>query len=262
MSEGVKSAERVLAIFEVFEALRRPMRISELVKRLEIPQSSTSTLMKTLVAKGLVDFNPETRSFSPSVRLAFLGNWVLGADDGLAQIQSLAQRLAAETGETVIVGAQNGLYVQYLSVVVSPHPVRFILHAGMMRPIHRAGLGIMLLSTKSDGEVGRMVRRYNAEAEDDAVIVSEAEVLAEVRKARSLGWCETSDLITPGAGVIATLLPLPIEGRCLSIGLGGPSSRIRGRREILRSMLLREVESFGRASEPFNDLEGAITGLP
>ena len=262
MSEGVKSAERVLAIFEVFEANRRPMRISELVKKLEIPQSSTSTLMKTLVAKGLVDFNPETRTFCPSVRLAFLGNWVLGSNDGLAQIQSMAQRLATECGETVIVGAQNGLYVQYLSVVVSPQPIRFILHPGMMRPLHRAGLGIMLLTTKDDAEVGRMVRRYNAEAEEESVIVSEAEVLAMVRKARSLGYCETADLATQGAGVIATLLPLPVEGRHLAIGIGGPVNRIRGRHEGFRNMLLREVDAFGRSSELFTDLEGAITGLP
>lgn len=262
MSEGVKSAERVLAIFEVFEALRRPMRISELVKKLEIPQSSTSTLMKTLVAKGLVDFNPEERTFCPSVRLAFLGNWVLGSDDGLAQIQSLSHRLAAESGETVIVGAQNGLFVQYLSVVVSQQPLRFILHPGMMRPLHRAGLGIMLLSTKPDGEVGRMIRRFNAEADEEAVIVSESDVLATVRKARSLGYCETSDLATPGAGVIATLLPLPVEGRSLSIGIGGPASRLRPRAESFRDLLLREVDAFARSADPFGDLDSAITGRP
>lgn len=262
MSEGVKSAERVLAIFEVFEALRRPMRISELVKKLEIPQSSTSTLMKTLVAKGLVDFNPEERTFCPSVRLAFLGNWVLGSDDGLAQIQSMSQRLAAESGETIIVGAQNGLFVQYLSVVVSQQPLRFILHPGMMRPLHRAGLGIMLLSTKSDDEVGRMIRRYNAEADEETVIVSVSEVMDTVRKARSMGYCETSDLATPGAGVIATLLPLPVEGRSLSIGIGGPTSRLRPRADSFRELLLREVDAFGRLVDPFGELDSAITGRP
>ena len=108
MGDVVKSAERVLAIFEVFEAERRPLRISELVSRLEIPQSSTSTLMKTLVARGLVEFDPDNRTFKPTVRLAFLGNWVVGSTDGLAQIQTLAHRLFDETGETVIIGSQNG----------------------------------------------------------------------------------------------------------------------------------------------------------
>ena len=262
MSEGVKSAERVLAIFEVFEAERRPMRISELVKRLEIPQSSTSTLMKTLVAKGLVEFDPDMRTFCPSVRLAFLGNWVLGASDGLAQIQSLVQRLSTETGETVIVGAQNGLFVQYLSIIESAQTVRVALRPGMRRPLHRAGLGIMLLTKKDDAEVGRMIRRYNAEADEDAVIVPVGEVLEAVRKARSLGYCETANLAMAGGGVIATLLPLPVEGRYLAVGLGAPVERLRSRREVLSAVLREEVAAFGRASEPFHDLAGAITGVP
>ncbi len=248
MTEGVKSAERVLAIFEVFEAERRPLRISELVKRLEIPQSSTSTLMKTLVANGLVEFDPDTRTFQPSVRLAFLGNWVLGSSDGLAQIQSLIQRLAAETGETVIVGAQNGLNVQYLSVIVSEHQVRFALRPGLMRPLHLAGLGIMLLSQKSDGEVGKIVRRFNAEADQDQPHAVEANVLSAVREARALGYCQTANLASPGAGVIATLLPLPVEGRFLAIGLGAPLDRLEARRQVLLDALLTEVDRFAGLS--------------
>lgn len=244
MSEGVKSAERVLAIFEVFEAERRPLRISELVKRLEIPQSSTSTLMKTLVSNGLVEFDPNQRTFQPSVRLAFLGNWVLGSTDGLAQIQTLLQRLAAETGETVIVGAQNGLNVQYLSVIVSEHTVRFALRPGLMRPLHLAGLGLMLLSQKSDDEVGRIIRRFNAEADSEQTLANESEVLDAVRRARAQGYCVTANLASPGAGVIATLLPLAVEGRFLAIGLGAPLDRLDARRELLRDILLSEVDQF------------------
>ena len=244
MTEGVKSAERVLAIFEVFEAERRALRISELVKRLEIPQSSTSTLMKTLVSNGLVEFDPVMRTFQPSVRLAFLGNWVLGSSDGLAQIQSLVQRLAAETGETVLVGAQNGLNVQYLSVVVSEHQVRFALRPGLMRPLHLAGLGLMLLSQKSDDEVGRIIRRYNAECDPEQPRANESNVLGAVRDARALGYCETANLASPGAGVVATLLPLAVEGRFLAIGLGAPLDRLEARRELLRETLLKEVDEF------------------
>ena len=255
MTEGVKSAERVLAIFEVFEAERRPLRISELVKRLEIPQSSTSTLMKTLVSNGLVEFDPAQRTFQPSVRLAFLGNWVLGSSDGLAQIQSLLQRLASETGETVLCGAQNGLNVQYLSVIVSEHQVRFALRPGLMRPLHLAGLGLMLLGQKSDDEVGRIVRRFNSEADPEQPLAVESEVLGSVREARALGYCETANLASPGAGVIATLLPLPIEGRYLAIGLGAPLDRLEARRELLRDTLLDEVRNFaGLATSPIRQV--------
>ena len=243
MSDVVKSAERVLAIFEVFEAERRPLRISELVSRLEIPQSSTSTLMKTLVARGLVEFDPGNRTFKPTVRLAFLGNWVVGSTDGLAQIQALAHRLSDETGETVLVGSQNGLDVQYLSLIQSKNQSQLTLRPGLRRPLHRAGLGIMLLTQKSDDEVSRIVRRHNAEAEDGEVIVVEADVLATVREARIKGYCQTANLALPGAGTIATLLPWPTVGP-LAIGLGSTVDRLSSRGDYLREVLLREMSVF------------------
>ncbi|MEM9140960.1 MAG: helix-turn-helix domain-containing protein, partial [Pseudomonadota bacterium] len=158
----VKSAVRVLDIFEAFEAEQRALTISELVDLLQIPQSSMSTLIKSLVVKGFVEYEAETRRYRPSVRLAFVGNWALGSTDVIARIHTLAQQLYDETGETVIIGAENGLFVQYLSLVVSPHTLRFSLHPGLKRPIHRSGLGIMLLSLKQEAEIGRLVRRYNS----------------------------------------------------------------------------------------------------
>src|SRR5690625_870196 len=151
----VKSAVRVLDIFEVFEAERRALTISELVKLLAIPQSSMSTLIRSLVAKGFVEYDGETRRYRPSVRLAFLGNWVLGSTDTIARIHALAQALHDETGETVLIGAENGLSLQYLSVVMSPATLSFELQPGERRPLHRSGLGVMLMTRKKDVEIGR-----------------------------------------------------------------------------------------------------------
>lgn len=244
----VKSAVRVLAIFEVFEMERRALTISELVERLKIPQSSTSTLMKSLVTKGFVEFDAETRRYRPSVRLAFLGNWVLGSTDVIARIHSLAQTLSQRTGETVLVGSENGLFMQYLSVIVSPHTLRIALHPGLKRPLHRSGLGLMLLSLKSDAEIGRLVRRYNAEygAEDDRRL-TERQVLEMVEKARHQGWCETANLIVEGAGTIATLLPLPQGQRPLAIGIGAPVARLQARHDVLQPALMEVVEGFSAA---------------
>jgi DNA-binding IclR family transcriptional regulator len=241
----VKSAVRVLAIFEVFESERRSLTISELVERLRIPQSSTSTLMKSLVAKGFVEFEAETRRYRPSVRLAFLGNWVLGTTDVIARIHALVQALSERTGETTLIGAESGLFMQYLSVTVSPHLLRVDLYPGLKRPLHLSGLGLMLLTMKTDSEIGRVVRRYNAEhAGEAAVRLSEREVLRMVERARAQGWCQTGNLITEGAGSIATLLPLPLGHRPLAVGIGASVSRLEARHDLLRTTLMEAVAEF------------------
>lgn len=249
IEKTVKSAVRVLAIFEVFESERRGLTISELVERLRIPQSSTSTLMKSLLAKGFVEFAGETRRYRPSVRLAFLGNWVLGSTDVIARIHSLAQSLSVQTGETILVGAENGLYMQYLSVIVSPHTVRIALHPGVKRPLHLSGLGLMLLSLKTDPEIGRVVRRFNSELSDPAVPrLSEREVLRKIETARRQGWFESASLITKGAGSIATLLPLPRGQRPLAIGIGAPVERLQQRHDMLQAALTAAVAEFAAAT--------------
>ena len=228
---------------------RRSLTISELVERLGIPQSSTSTLMKSLVTKGFVEFEAETRRYRPSVRLAFLGNWVLGSTDVIARIHSLTRDLSERTGETILIGAESGLYMQYLSVIASPHLVRIDLHPGVRRPLHMSGLGLMLLTLKTDPEIGRIVRRYNAENPDEgARRLSEREVLGMVETARRQGWCQTANLITEGHGSIATLLPLPRGARPLAVGIGSSFGRLQSRHDELREALMAGVAEFSAAT--------------
>ena len=70
MTNGlVKSAARVMAIFECFEDVKRPLTISELVRLMGVPQSSMSALMKSLLAQGFVDYDTRARTYTPSVRV-------------------------------------------------------------------------------------------------------------------------------------------------------------------------------------------------
>ncbi len=139
--------------------------------------------------------------------------------------------------------------MQYLSIITSPHLVRIDLHAGVRRPLHLSGLGLMLLTLKTDPEIGRIVRRYNAEHEGEgSPRLAEREVLSMVETARRQGWCQTANLITEGAGSIATLLPLPRGERALAVGIGSSFSRLQSRHEELRTALIEGVREFSAAT--------------
>lgn len=233
----VKSATRVFELIELFEVERQPMRVSTIVEKLGAPQSSVSMLLKTLVARGYMEFDAATREYCPSVRIAFLGEWATHLPHRRDVVQDSLRRLATEAGETVLLGRQSGLLLQYLSVIESPHALRFSPAPGTLRPMHRTAIGIMLLSAQSDDQIGRLLRRFNAEGSYGGPPALLTETQRAIDLSREQGWYESSSLATPGTGVIATLLPTPIRGQRLGVGIGAPIDRLHQRRRELLPLL-------------------------
>jgi DNA-binding IclR family transcriptional regulator len=241
---AVKSAVRVVQVFELFEAERRPLSVQDIVEALGVPQSSISSLLKTLVNEGYLTRQRSTRRYLPSERLAFVGHWALGAPGSMIDIGRLMNHLSERTGEAILLGAQSGLQMRYVSMLESPHVLRFTLRPNQTRPIHGCGLGIMLLTRFSNAEIGAMVRNYNVEFSARPAPLTETQVLEHVETARTQGYFETYGMVSDEVGTISTLLDLPLEGRALAIGLGGPLARLNPKREWLREILLEQARAF------------------
>ena len=234
----VKSAARVFELLELFDAERRPLRVAEIVERLGVPQSSVSMLLKTLALRGYMEFDAVRREYCPSVRISFLGDWATRLPDQKEGVPDAMRRIFNSTGESVLLGRMNGVLMQYLSVIESEHALRFSPAPGTLRPLHRTAIGIMLMSRMEDKQIGLLLRRYNAEAGTKWPIAKIAETFRAIELAREQGYYESANLATSGAGVIATLLPTPIRGQRLGIGIGGPVDRLHKRRKELLANLL------------------------
>jgi DNA-binding IclR family transcriptional regulator len=245
MTNGlVKSAARVMAIFECFEDVKRPLTISELVRLMGVPQSSMSALMKSLLAQGFVDYDTRARTYTPSVRVALLGSWLMGGAQNNDNLLGMMQDLNSATGDTVVLGVLNGVETQYIHVVNSYQRLRFHLRPGMMRPMFRTAVGLVLASLRDDAELGRMVRRVNTEAERPEDLIQETDVMARIQEARDQGYLITSNLATPGAGMIATLVRNGPSTRPLAIGIGAPNARLVSGREFLVENLMAAIEKY------------------
>lgn len=239
----VKSASRVLDLFELFEDEQHPMRVNDIVEKLDAPQSSVSMLLKTLHARGYLEFNPETRCYQPSARLSFLGDWAAGPLTNRADIQNVMRQLANITRDTVLLGRQNGLFMQYLAVIESQRELRLVPHTGTQRPLHRSAIGIVLLAEQSDDAIGRVIRRYNAEHGEVKGIADEETLRAAITIARRDGYYRSLGLSAPSAGVIAKVLPSTVGGEPMAIGLGGSIDRIKAETDSWAKALIAAVKS-------------------
>ncbi|WP_439813615.1 IclR family transcriptional regulator [Zavarzinia sp. CC-PAN008] len=232
MSETVKSAERVLQVFEYFARVRAPASVMEIAKALGYPQSSTSMLLKSLHGNGYLDHDARARTYVPNVRLALLAGWISDATFRDETLGRKMERLRALTNETVLLALQIGVEIQYVEVLPSSREISFHLRTGTRRPITRAAVGWTLLSLRDDAEVRLMVRHCNAECEPH-LRVAEGEMVEAIAAVRAQGFAMTAGHMVPGAGVIAMALPLNTGSSPLAVGVGGPLERIGPKRDEL-----------------------------
>jgi len=230
-AQPIKSAMRTLALLEHFRRTKAPAAVTEISDALGIPQSSTSMLLKSLVALNYLEYDAETRRFVPSYRVALLGDWIQRARFGDERIIDIMDRLQADIGETVMLGQQVGAGLQYLHVVTTTHRIQFTVNIGEVRPISRTGLGQVLLSCKSNSQVRAIVRRNNADGSHVPAQFRETAVIQEMEAIRQRGFSETRGRTTPGANTIGMLVRSSGKQSLLAIGIGGPTDRMDSKRQ-------------------------------
>ena len=243
-NDVVKSARRVLEVFELFAELRRPASVGEIATRLGYPQSSTSVLLKSLVALKYLNHDPLSRTFIPSLRFALAGSWIHDEMISDRTLMRVMVDLQAETGDTVVLGAQNGIHVQYLHVLQGTTTLRLYMRTGALRPLCRTAAGKVLLSLHPDDEVRALVRRINAAQPDPAQRVDLAALLDDLAECRERGFAVSEGAATPGAAVVAVPLPARPGQPPMALGLGSAIETMRPRRDHV-------VELLQRASAPY-----------
>jgi IclR family transcriptional regulator, KDG regulon repressor len=243
-ARSIKSAERTLALFELFSREQRPFTVGRVSEALGAPQASVSMLLRNLADLGYLEYDRKSRTFAPSIRVALLGSWI---DRRFGEAGSLGTRLDAlqrRVGETAYLGIQNGATAQYVVTQRPEDPDRLDVMSGQYRSLTCSAMGRVLLSLKPDAEVLAWARRCNVEAVEDRFKVREADFLKLIRQVRADGYAMTEGDVTPGLSAIAVPLTSPMGGTPLALGVGGPITRVRAKHGLILEALAAFVGSF------------------
>jgi IclR family KDG regulon transcriptional repressor len=230
---SIKSAERTLAIFELFSVRQEMLTVGDVSKGLDIPQPSVSMLLKNLTNMGYLEYDSSRRRYAPTLRVALLNSWLLDRYEGTAKFVPILRSLLHELQETVFIGMQNKSAAQYILVVTPKNRESLLITSGMHRSLTCSAMGRILLSMKEEEELHRWIRRCNAESTDPRFRVKEGPYLDLISTDRRNGYAETSGDISPGFGAIAVAVPSPLGGTPLSIGAGAPIPHIAEKRDAI-----------------------------
>lgn len=236
-----RSIKRTLEVLEFFDAEHPAVSVSEISRALGYPQSSTSILLKSLMELGYLHYDKVTRTYRPTARVALLGRNVQSYLFGDGAVMAALEEMSQRTGETVILAARAGVVVQYIHVIPATNPVRLHLRVGAVRPMIGAAVGHLFLSTLPDEALAGEVQRL-AEALDKPLPEDERKaLLKEIRKIRRNGYVHSNSTVTPGGGVVATLLPGSFNGQTLAVGIGGVASVISANCERFLAVLREAI---------------------
>lgn len=222
----VKSALRVMGILDLlgrWGSARTHVQISE---ELNIPKSSLTQVLKTLVRHDYVAFDPQTRGFSLGPAILDLASRTRTSRD-LAEVSGpLLDFLTETTGESSALNFREGDDHRVVATVLSPHRIVAHLRLGDTAPLHATSGGQAILANlprvEQDDYLSRA--RFTPFAENSLPNADAAR--DKLDRIRADGFARVMEEFTPGIGGIAKPI-LDAEGRAIaSLSITVPVGRL------------------------------------
>lgn len=237
MTRSIKSAERTLALFELFSHRQHPLTVGRIAEELGMPQASVSMLLANLRELGYVSYDRCSRSYAPTIRVALLGTWIHRKFDEAGSLSARLAELQYEVDETVFMGIQNGPYAQYVLGIYKKKPRSMRAESGTYRLLTGSAVGRALLSLLPDHEIRGWLHRCNAEAAEERLRFSNSDFMEIIGDIRKMGFAQTQGDITPTFGAIAVTVRTPTELMPMAVGTGVPLERIDEKRDAIVAAL-------------------------
>jgi IclR family transcriptional regulator, acetate operon repressor len=228
LKEAVKSASRVLDLFEAFARVGKPQILKEVAGMIGAPMSSTSMLVQTLSTRGYL-YSPGGGEIYPTRRLLEIARLLSDADPLLPRLRPLLEDLRDATEETVVFSKREGARIVYLDVLESPHPIRFAAKPGETRPLHANTAGKAILAEMSHEELRRVLGEEPFEKLTAHTVANYSDLERDLDVGRARGWFlndgeSVSDLVAIGCAA-------RIGESRFGLALIGPRERMRARLE-------------------------------
>ncbi|GGZ16847.1 IclR family transcriptional regulator [Novosphingobium colocasiae] len=237
---NIKSAERTLALFELFSAQQKPLTVGEISKLLKIPQPSVTMLIRNLMALGYIEQDRFARTYTPTIRIALLGSWIHQAYVQDRQLEWRLSTLFNAVGESTFIGIQNGVHAQYVLFLKPEMPNRFDVQARMARPLAASAVGQALLSLKPEQEIRGLVHRANDEVSDPRFRVNPQDFMTTIEQVRARGFAETRGEVQDNIAVIAMPIRTVLGQSPIAVAVGGVIENIDAKRDLI----LQEMRNF------------------
>jgi DNA-binding IclR family transcriptional regulator len=194
----VKSADRVLDVFELLARWGAEMSHTDLVDALQIPKSSLTQLLKNLVQRGYVEFSAETKGYRLGDAFLRLSRQTGESRSLVAIIQPILEEITKVTQETSALNQLKGDHAEVAATVPSPQRLVSHMRRGDMAPLYATSGGKALLANLPVAMRDEYLRTVVFAAVTPKTIRSKRELQKQIATVLKTGVAYSYEEFTPG----------------------------------------------------------------
>lgn len=196
--ERIKSADRVLDVFEALGGEPGGLSFPDLIKRLGVPKSSLHGLLSILVNRQYLVFDEATRHYFLGVQIFEHGQSFLQHHQEAREAKATMEAIVAQVNETVQLAMLRGSESINLAKVDCAHMLRLQSEVGKHFSAHATSLGKVLLAHLPEGEVRARFGSGDLPRYTEHTFVRMDDLLAELARIRERGFSFDTEEYTSG----------------------------------------------------------------
>lgn len=240
-TEGVKSASRVLDIFELLAQHHDGCSLSKIATRLTIPKSSAHGLIATLMSRGYLREGRHDRTYRLGPRLFELGSEYVAGTDLITDGQEVVREVARSCDETVHLAILDGVEVVYVAKEEGTNTIRMVSAVGKRFPAYGTSVGKMLLAALPAAELDRLYPPQQPLLPiTPRTIVDPVAFRRELAETRQRSYATDFEESTPGLCCIAAPIYGSDEAVVAAISVSVPTVRFTAERQTQLRLLVQQ----------------------
>jgi len=220
------AVERAFAILEATLGQNRGLTNAEISRRLSIPKSSASYILRTLERGGYLRRESESGRYRLGLKLLSLGRGVLAGYE-LREVAGAAMRgLVDRTGLTAHLAVLDRGEAVYIEKVEAPGFIKMDTWIGRRMFVHSTAVGKALAAHLPKAAVDAIIREHGLKKRTPKTITSPRRFFAELAKVREQGFAVDDEENSLDAGCLAVPVFDARGNVVAAIGLSGTVSHL------------------------------------
>jgi DNA-binding IclR family transcriptional regulator len=220
------AVERALAMLEAVAQVSDGLSNAEISRKLNIPKSSASYILRTLETQGYLTRDAESGKYRVGLKILSLSRGALGGLDVRGVALPIMRHLTHQTGLTCHLAVLDGADAVYVEKVEPEGFIRMDTWIGRRMRVHATSVGKAMVAYIPQDQLEQILRKSGMEKRTPKTITTLPRLLKELEKVRTQGYAVDDEENNLGARCVGA--PIFDERGSIeaSLGLSGTTQQV------------------------------------